>query len=211
MASPDNIFFKREVLQKDSIVMELGSGVSGILAMSVSRRIAQYFISDQSYVMKLLKQNLEQNGFAPHKETGSNTKAANKKYSPKEGTENRRKIQMLTLDWELHSLQGLPDLLDHANQEDGVDAVLACDCIFNDALIEPFVNTCVEICKLRSPKSSRAATVCIIAQQKRDPEVFQSWLTFFNKHFRVWRVPAELGESTQDKSSFVIHVGKPRH
>ena len=91
------------------------------------------------------------------------------------------------------------------------DAVIACDSIYNDALIEPLVQTCIDVCRLRKLEGEGEAnrpTVCFVAQQLRSAEVFDGWLKAFHKAFRVWRVPDEgLIDGLKSDSGFVIHVG----
>ncbi|KAK0718127.1 hypothetical protein B0T26DRAFT_711965 [Lasiosphaeria miniovina] len=97
------------------------------------------------------------------------------------------------------------------------DAVVACDCIYNLPLIEPFVATCADACRLRDAEAedgeaenshNSPPTVCIVAQQLRDPIVFEAWLASFVKPFRAWRVPdAMLPDSLRSHSGFVVHVG----
>jgi hypothetical protein len=96
---------------------------------------------------------------------------------------------------------------------DGVrsfDAVIACDCVFNYALVQPLVQACVDICRLRSSDADAAERpcLCIIAQQLRNDEVFQSWLTAFHQSFHVWRVPDKfLPEKLRSSAGFVVHIG----
>jgi hypothetical protein len=52
-------------------------------------------------------------------------------------------IQIKTLDWETDEVAGL------LPGGGSFDAVIACDCIYNDALIEPLVQACVDACRLR--------------------------------------------------------------
>lgn len=84
--------------------------------------------------------------------------------------------------------------------------VVACDCIYNEALIEPLNSTCTALCKLR--KEDETPTLCLIAQQLRSPDVFEAWLKSFAGKFEVWQVPgAMLGEGLGEGSGFVVHVG----
>jgi len=90
------------------------------------------------------------------------------------------------------------------------DAVIACDCIYNDVLIDPLVQTCIDVCKLRASDATRNEefTVCIVAQQLRSAEVFEGWLKAFHKAFRVWRLPnEELIDGLKEDSGFVLHIG----
>jgi hypothetical protein len=99
--------------------------------------------------------------------------------------------------------------------------VVACDCIYNESLVDPFVQTCADACRLRSSDGSpeifyqerpsqprQQPCICVIAQQLRNPDVFQRWLEGFMRDFRVWRLPdAHLLPGLRPDRGFVVHVG----
>ncbi|KAL4914731.1 hypothetical protein BDW62DRAFT_219904 [Aspergillus aurantiobrunneus] len=103
-------------------------------------------------------------------------------------------------------------------EDKGFDLLLSCDCIYNEALIEPFVRACAEIARLRplfqSGSEAEAAgardgrpTVCVIAQQQRSPDVFEAWLREAMRWFRVWRVGDDvLGPGLGVGSGYLVHV-----
>ena len=123
------------------------------------------------------------------------------------------------LDWETDAvtadLTGLPS-------RGSFDVVIACDCVYNMALIEPFVQACVNACRLRKSGANdeedkqhtedgsrdKLPTCCVVAQQLRDHEVFEAWLAVFHKSFRVWRLSdAGLPEQLRAGGGYVIHLG----
>lgn len=109
------------------------------------------------------------------------------------------------LDWETDQITSS---LTDSGTKVGFDAVIACDCIYNDALIKPLVDTCRDACQLRLADGKDTPTVCIVAQQLRSAEVFEGWLKEFHKVFRVWRVPDQvLAGGLGSDSGFVIHIG----
>ena len=78
--------------------------------------------------------------------------------------------------------------------------------------MKPLVTTCAEACKLRlldgnGDDGGRPPTVCIVAQQLRDPDVFGTWMEAFWGRFRTWRVGGELAREMGEGSGFVVHVG----
>jgi hypothetical protein len=125
---------------------------------------------------------------------------------------------------------------DHAREQHsggrGFDVLIACDCIYNDALIAPLVRTCAELCQLRPAMASglgdevprpqtagnqdgqddglsliKKPTFCIIAQQLRSPEVFEEWVREALGSFRMWRMSDEVvGEKLGGGSGYVIHL-----
>ena len=215
ISSSANALFRQQVLTQDSVVLELGCGVSGIVALTLAPKIERYIATDQDYVLKLLNENLAENATTftqpsvkPTRRRSSN--AARNKSQANQLARANKAIETMALDWELDSLAGLPDLLNlssvHASTM--IDAIIACDCIYNEALIDPFVRTCTELCRLSEGASSGKPTVCVVAQQLRSPAVFESWMSAFHETFRVWRIPDELLiKGLMENSGFVIHLG----
>ena len=185
-------------------MLELGCGVSGILALAVAPRVHRYIATDQEYVFKLLKQNLENNTSQSRPKAKAKSRAKSRANAHSEDTQRTSNIDVLALDWEISDLNSLPQALGIPSQDPSIDLLLACDCIYNEALIEPFVRTCAELCR----SSSSGPTFCVIAQQLRSHEVFEAWLGAFRKQFRVWRVKDDLLlEGLRGGSGFVVHVG----
>ncbi|KAI4756134.1 hypothetical protein E4T52_11730 [Aureobasidium sp. EXF-3400] len=196
LVSSGNILAQHGIVSAESSVLELGSGIAGIVPLTLAPLVQQYIATDQAYALKLLKENIDQNT------TSTQTGTRNKKPSKKPNVVPSSNIQIESLDWETDDVDSF---LKSSNAPEGVDLVIACDCIYNYALIKPFVQTCVDIC--RSRRGERP-TVCVIAQQLRQPDVFEEWLEGFNKHFRSWRLPDDvLTDDLREKSGFVIHIG----
>ncbi len=206
IALEENVLFQSSVLDRQSTVLELGCGISGIVAVASSPRVGTYVTTDQEYVFKWLKPNIQNN--TPKSKSFDKAKQHGKIPDSSLMSNN---ILIMALDWESSSLSDLPKLIginSGDNNVMGINAVIACDCIYNEALIAPMVRTCAEICQLPNASSLRKATVCIIAQQLRSDVVFGAWLSAFHKSFRVWRVPDDLViKGLREGSGFVIHVG----
>ncbi|ROW09555.1 hypothetical protein VMCG_02658 [Cytospora schulzeri] len=222
LASPDtNLFFKSGVLSSTSTVLELGCGVSALVGLAVGPLVSRYVLSDQPYVSRSSK-NTRKGKDNPSSSSNSRTTTTTTTHtSPGTGTGN---IIFRPLDWETDT----PDSSLAAggeNPSSSFDFLVACDCIYNEALIPSFTQTCADVCRLRSSslpdagfsspyeyeegKEQQRPCVCVVAQQLRDPEVFEAWLREFRaKGFRVWRVPdGELPEALRSTSGFVVHVG----
>ena len=204
IAAPGNILFDQSVLSQDSIVLELGCGIAGIVALALAPRVGAYMATDQDYLMRFLKQNIDENIVRPKspKPRGHGKKSrAGDDHSPKYSGN----IRVVALDWELDSLSSLPALIGGSGT---IDVVIACDCIYNEALIDPFVRTCAEACQLRDHRSPADATICIVAQQLRSSDVFEAWAKAFDHAFRFWRLPDELlNEDLRSGSGYVVHLG----
>jgi hypothetical protein len=193
ISSPKNFLFASSLLSPDSSVLELGAGVSGIVALSLGPKVSRYTATDQSYVLKILRQNIVENldVVLPQKKSA---KKSSKKQAPADD-----RITATELDWEITGTSHLAP----------VDLVIACDCIYNEALIEPLNSTCAAICRLREDKEK--PTLCLIAQQLRSPDVFETWLKSFHKLFEGWQVPDKLlNEELREGSGFVVHIGVVR-
>lgn len=184
-----------------SSVLELGCGVSPLNALSLSPHVAHYVLSDQGYVHRVLSQNLA--GAVPSlssRRRGSNASS---------GAAAAAEIDFRPLDWETDVVA--PSL----SPTGDFDLVLACDCVYNDALVRPFVQVCVDACRLRQkggtgPRDAEEARpcICLVAQQLRTDEVFHQWITEFHSRFHVWRFPDPiLPEGLKPDDGFVIHAG----
>ena len=210
IASDRNFLFRSSVLDERSLVLELGTGVSGIIAITLARRIGRYIATDQEYVFKLLKANIEDN-FLKAKGSGSNVaKHHGKGHVHDKNPCVRSKIEVLALDWESSIVSSLPTKMATSSAEvsQTIDAVLACDCIYNESLIIPFVRTCADICQLNNANSTKKPTLCIVAQQLRSDLIFEAWLKAFHNLFKVWRIPDDLlFDGVREGSGFVVHVG----
>ncbi|KAF2275634.1 uncharacterized protein EI97DRAFT_419981 [Westerdykella ornata] len=195
-------------LSTETVALELGAGVAGIVALTLAPSISRYIATDQHYVLRILKQNISDN--LPNNATTSAKRASSRtKRSQPLNQPNLPCIETFEWDWEWDA-SSLPPLLhqgrDTANV--GVDLVITCDTVYNDALIEPLNNTCANICRLRSADPHRRPTLCLVAQQLRSPEVFESWLKSFHSLFHVWRVPDKLlTPPLRENSGFTVHVG----
>jgi hypothetical protein len=194
ISSPKNFLFTSPLLSPSSTILELGAGVSGIVALALGSQVAKYTATDQNYVLKLLRQNIIEN-----LETVLPTKRKTTKGSKKQAqTLPDDRITATELDWETSDTSHLA----------AVDMVIACDCIYNEALIEPLNSTCAAICKLRQNEEKDRPTLCLIAQQLRSPDVFEAWLKSFHQKFYVWQVPDKLlDEGLGEGSGFVVHIG----
>ncbi|KAM0280917.1 hypothetical protein ACHAQH_003806 [Verticillium albo-atrum] len=183
----------------DASVLELGCGISGLTGLACAPRVGRYVLTDQPYVSRLVQRNLDANCAPVRRGKG---RALSSQPLARAG-----EVFFEPLDWELDEVT--PALTRNA-QVRSFDLVVACDCIYNDALVEPLVQTCVDACLLRRRDEGvdGGQTVCIVAQQLRSPEVFEAWLKAFHRRFRAWRVPDEVvGKGLAVGSGFVVHVG----
>ncbi|KAL2159412.1 hypothetical protein VTH06DRAFT_2416 [Thermothelomyces fergusii] len=258
LASPASPFFAHGVLSPSSVAVELGCGIAGLVGLLVAPRISRYVLTDQPYVAKLVEQNVRDNwpiaaaaaAAATTVPAGKPAKparraaAASSRPAPRRGTAaaaaavpaggGPKGIHFAPLDWETDRATAA---LTGSEAARSFDVVLACDCIYNEALVDPFVSTCVDLCRLRaaereeggkeeevegeeeeeekeggrgvgSTRRGKNPCVCVVAQQLRDPLVFEAWMARFASSFHTWRVPDRLlSEGLRSSSGFVVHVG----
>lgn len=188
-------------------MLELGCGISTLVGLTLAPSVRSYILTDQEYVMKLLHQNLSQNRQTTRPASSRGRKSASTRDKPSnKSSASASNIIAHPLDWEKDQISS-----SFPGAEAGFDAIIACDCIYNEALIDPLVQTCIDTCRLRSVDASENrhnATICVVAQQLRSPEVFEQWLAAFHTAFQVWRVPdEELSDGLKSDSGFVVHIG----
>ncbi|KAK0715675.1 hypothetical protein B0H67DRAFT_246993 [Lasiosphaeris hirsuta] len=205
------------LLSPSSVVIELGCGVSGLVGLLLAPLISHYVLTDMGYVAKLVEQNIAGNAKPPaSKKASKGSRSKPSKLSPPFPSPftGQGQIHFAPLDWEIDEVT--PSLTGSSSAK-SFDAVVACDCVYNEALIEPFVATCVDICRLRTSEAAMHAgetgpgpepCVCIVGQQLRDPAIFEAWLACFSGAFETWRMPDEmLLEGLRANSGFVVHIG----
>lgn len=186
LSCKNNFLWEQGWLLSDSTILELGCGISGLLALSLEPLLTSgfYALTDQAYVMKILQHNV----------------SANRACQPV-GRPPRQRLQIQTLafDWETDAVSNVTNLL---GKHDGIDLIVVCDCVYNEYLIKPLVNTCAVLCALRCGESRK--TGVLIAQQLRSEDVLQMWLDEMWKSFCIFRVPAHLLPEEMRKG-FVVH------
>ena len=221
LASADGVLRASGILGPSARVLELGCGVSALVGLVLAPAVASYVLTDQPYVARLVERNISENLAAPAPAPRRKGKTSSRTTTPAPN------LRFAPLDWELDEVT--PGLLgcdegpgdrnsNSGGDAGGFDVVIACDCIYNEALIKPLVQTCADVCALRKKKTGdggeKAAaaennpTVCVVAQQLRDPDVLETWLREFLRRFQVWRVPHDaLSGALRSNPGFVIHIG----
>ncbi|CAI7613831.1 unnamed protein product [Penicillium viridicatum] len=231
ITNPSNPLWTTSLLSQTSTVVELGTGISALVALVLAPSVHHYIATDQEYVRKLFRTNLDANASIGVSSSNSKVKGKSKGSKSSKSVSNSTakrvdNISFTTLDWETDQAASLKECMDsddvHGQEEEeeggedkGFDLLLSCDCIYNEALVAPFVRTCAEICRLRpayvagseEPRPHRNPTVCIIAQQQRSPDVFETWLRETMREFRVWRLSDDvLGDGLKSGSGYLVHL-----
>jgi len=196
ISSPDNVLFKNGFLEQSSSVLELGSGIAGLVPIMLGPKVDRYVATDQQYALKLLQENIRDN-------LSIVSGSSHGKRKPRKDGHHINPPEVIALDWESDDIDSF---LNVNGIKNGVDLVFASDCVYNYALIEPFVQTCVEVCRKKS--SHDKPTICLVAQQLRQPDVMEDFLTAFLLRFDTFRLSdEEVGALLKPASGFAIHVG----
>ncbi|CAI6089758.1 unnamed protein product [Clonostachys chloroleuca] len=212
ISSPANPLFSSGILCPASSVLELGCGISPLNGLALAPHVSHILLTDQPYVQRLVSRNISENhGKQEHARARPAARRPPKMKAPASSSSSSSSsapVGFATLDWETDQVTS--ELAPGPSGD--FDLVLACDCVYNYALVPPLVQTCADACKLRQSKEDSLDTnkpcVCIVAQQLRSDEVFETWLTEFHKYFRVWRFPDNtLPEKLRTSAGFVVHAG----
>ena len=207
--------FRSGTLTPTSAVLELGCGISPILGLVLAPRVGRYVLTDQAYVARFVEQNIAANrpgGAGGGAAADRRPRRAGRKVKdaprPIEEEEEHGLLRFAPLDWEQDEVT--PSLTGSSRRR-SFDVLLACDCVYNEALVDPLVSTCAEACRLRqleAAEGDQRPCVCVVAQQLRDSEILEQWLDRFSQQFRTWRVPDSLlNEGLRSDSGFVVHIG----
>lgn len=219
IARETNFLFRNNLINSQSVVLELGAGISGLIGLCLAPKIERYILTDQEYVLKTLRQNVQQNN-ASSLPYSRPTRAGKHTARSKEANEARHSdsnIEILPLDWETSDLTSLKRTMAQTP-----NVLIAADCIFNPAIIRPFVSTLAALSLSLShaeedqghDQAQNAPVMSVIAQQLRSPDVFTEWLEVTLQKFRVWRVSeealavgGEIGEKgLKVEQGYVVHI-----
>ncbi|KAI1613394.1 hypothetical protein EDD36DRAFT_264115 [Exophiala viscosa] len=201
LASSPKLLSEVEILHSGTTIVELGCGVAGLLGLVLSRLVKSYVLTDQEYVMKHLRENISNNATAvSHRANRSKKGDTRRTISPDSVPKT------LALDWEIDKAEYLNSVI---APQDSIDLVILCDCVYNDFLIKPLVQTCVDVCSLRGPDSR---TIVLVAQQLRSDAIAELFLDTLMEQFDVWRVPEErIGPGLGSGSGYVVHLAALKH
>ncbi|KAK2018160.1 hypothetical protein LZ32DRAFT_600048 [Colletotrichum eremochloae] len=152
LSSPSSLF--NPIFHPSSTILELGCGISPLTALLLAPRVSRYILTDQPYVARMIQQNLETNPL-PKSTSSSSSKFSSSSRRKKAGVANPSSsslspgpgvIAFHPLDWELDT----PDpSLTGSLAVRSFDALICCDCIYNEALVGPLVSATADLARLR--------------------------------------------------------------
>lgn len=170
LARTDNVLFSKQLLHTHSVVIELGSGSTGLVPMVLAPRVASIYCTDQPYVLKILSENIHNN--------------LNRNII--------QRIHLAALDWETDDVTYWLKL---SGLQSGVEMIILSDVIYNTHLINPLVQVCEALCQARTADSQQ--TVILLVQHLREPTVFEEWLNRFSTRFMLRRIADEYLSSAE--------------
>jgi len=95
--------------------------------------------------------------------------------------------------------------------------VIACDCVYNEALVQPLVDIMADACRLKESKRDSdgdgdTPTIVLVAQELRSPDVFDSWFEAFHERFHTYRIPDRyLSDELKPTAGYALYVGVLRN
>ena len=185
-----NTIWKSGLLHQNSVLVELGCGITGLIGLVMAKRVAKYVLTDQRSVLKALQENVDANA---HLLTTSGRR------KPPRTHETINALMVAELNWETNEVSVLDDVL----AGDKIGMIVISDCVFNDFLLQPLVDVCQRLCQ----KASGPETAILVAQQMRSDEVFTAFMEKLLQVFRVWRLPDNrLPEHLRSDSGFALHL-----
>ncbi|WVW78970.1 hypothetical protein I302_100933 [Kwoniella bestiolae CBS 10118] len=154
-----NPVFDSAILRGSSI-LELGSG-TGLLAVLLCRLCRTYTSSDRLENLKLVKRNLELNGISTDtevsplgKERGPLKMSMNGKNRSYAADQRRPRVNLEEIDWvdvsqerKSHPERWTSTSISREGKETKYDLILAVDCIYNEYLVQPLIDTLAKYCQ----------------------------------------------------------------
>jgi hypothetical protein len=199
LASFPSILSNLHVLHPNSVVVELGCGLTGLIGQVLSQSVQRYILTDQPSIVRHLKSNLL-DGSLREKTAGTKSKKKSAISTGKQAV-----LEVMALDWEKDAATNLKAGL---SGDAKIDLLILCDCVYNEYLVKPLVQTCVDTCRLGSGGDGDGnPTVVLVAQQLRSDAILELFLETMIEEFEVWRVPEErIAADLGPNSGYAVHL-----
>ncbi|KAK2022698.1 hypothetical protein LX32DRAFT_732641 [Colletotrichum zoysiae] len=189
LSSPSSLF--NPIFHPSSTILELGCGISPLTALLLAPRVSRYVLTDQPYVARIIHQNLEANPLPKPTSSSKHSSSSSSSRRKKAGAANPSSsgpgvIAFRPLDWELDS----PDpSLTGSPAARSFDALICCDCIYNEALVGPLVSTAADLARLRLRDQEYEA-------EARDSAAGASSSSSFGDHNRYYSTSSTAATTT---------------
>lgn len=161
---------------KSTAVIELGSGISGILPIVLGDHVDNYVCTDQKGILNKLKYNIEENLLQFNRRRCYSDFLGLE--APSSDEEQQRKnihLEIMELDWEKFEMNTInQNHLVRIGQECSVVHIVAMDVIYNEFLIDPFLKT---LSQLRNYYINEGVTAhCLIGIHLRAQDIVETFL-----------------------------------
>lgn len=187
----DNKCLPRRMIE-DRVVLELGTGVSALLASTIGPLCSHYICSDQKHLLKLMKLNFGENVVTQRYTTSTGNDPP---VMPSKCKDIWPKIDFIELDWE--SPEWGASELERLSGKKCADVVIACDTVYNSYLVPYFIETVKSMMSFDS--------VAVVAMQLRDESVLEDFLYKAIDVGLEVRVIADEALSAQLRRGFVVY------
>lgn len=176
-------------LSKKFTILELGSGTAAVCASVLLSKVQHFIATDQKHVLKLLRQNIENNV----------SSFTNSIISKNRGGKHHQVIDVIEFDWENIDM-GKLNIQSLNLQKQYPDVIIACDTIYNEYLISHFIKS------LNTLMADSQKTVALVAIQLRDPITFEVFVTEVvqDRNLSLYNVPDHL-LSDDLKNGYVVY------
>ncbi|AQZ15895.1 RKM5 (YLR137W) [Zygosaccharomyces parabailii] len=168
-------------------IVELGSGVSGILPVILGNHVDYYICTDQRGILNKMKHNIRENiSQLNRRHCLSQSMGITSGEDREEPAGNAVNLEIMLLDWEKFQLKDgtcYPDLYFLAQKSSTV-YIVAMDVIYNDFLIDPFLKTLSQIRDYFIQKKMQ--THCLIGIHLRAEDMVAN---FLEKAVLQYRLP----------------------
>ncbi|KAK6201033.1 putative cytosine deaminase FCY1 [Scheffersomyces amazonensis] len=192
----DNPFYSIFHNNSNLVVVELGTGVSGICASVLGSRVGRYIATDQKHILKLLQQNISDNISLP----SNSIKNKQKQKQKQKQKVISHQVDVIEYDWEYpeQGIYNYQELFQDASAP-LPDVIIACDTIYNDYLVPYFVKA------LKSLMSS--TTFAIVSLQMRDPTTLENFVNeVITANLKIYSIPTHLLSKHQQKGFVVYYI-----
>lgn len=186
-ATIPSMYSSTSARQESVGILELGTGISPLMASVLCNHVSAYVCTDQRGILNRLKYNLKENlSQITRRQCISATlgieseieSAAPENDDGEEMYRTRRKpmvqLEVQELDWEKFDAKTPHPYLDQLSSSCGTVYILAMDVIYNEYLIDPFLNT---LSALRNYFSENNITVsCLVGVHLRSQDIVTQFL-----------------------------------
>ncbi|GAV55275.1 hypothetical protein ZYGR_0AS05990 [Zygosaccharomyces rouxii] len=159
---------------KSTAVVELGSGIAGILPIVLGDHVDHYVCTDQKGILNKLKYNIEENLLQFNRRRCVSEFLHLELPSNEDQQRKSTRLEVMELDWEKFNGTNPHTPLTRISQECSTVFIVAMDVVYNDFLIGPFLKT---LSQLRNYYLNQGLTTrCLIGIHLRAQDIVETFL-----------------------------------